>query len=71
MYQALFLSKNANCRPATSLKKETLTQVFFCEYVEISQGTFFTEDHRGQLLKTHRKNDCVKLFAITHLRIPS
>ena len=26
------------------IKKETLAQVFFCEFREISKNTFFTED---------------------------
>ena len=30
-------------RPATLLKKETLAQVFSCEFCEISKNTFFTE----------------------------
>ena len=30
-------------RPATSLKKETLAQVFSSEFWEISENTFFTE----------------------------
>ena len=30
-------------RPATLLKKESLTQVFTCEFCEISKNTFFTE----------------------------
>ena len=30
-------------RPATLLKKETLTQVFSCEFSEFSKNTLFTE----------------------------
>ena len=30
-------------RPATLLKKETLAQVFSCEFCEISKNTFSTE----------------------------
>ena len=30
-------------RPATLLKKETLGQVFSCEFCEISKNIFFTE----------------------------
>ena len=33
-------------RPATSLKKETLEQVFSCEFCVIYKGTFFTEHLR-------------------------
>ena len=29
--------------PATLLKKETLTQVFSCEFDEVLKNTFFTE----------------------------
>ena len=31
---------------ATLLKKETLTQVFFCEFCKIFNNTFFTEHLR-------------------------
>ena len=40
--QSLFLNKVAALRPATLLKKKTLTQVFSCEFCEISKNTFFT-----------------------------
>ena len=30
-------------RPATLFKKETLVQVFSCEFCQISKDTFFTE----------------------------
>ena len=33
-----------NLRPATLLKKETLAQVFSCEFCKISKNTFFTEN---------------------------
>ena len=33
--------------PATLLKKETLAQVFYCEFCEISKNTFF---HRTPLV---------------------
>ena len=33
-------------RPATLLKKETLAQVFSCEFCEIFKNTFFTEHLR-------------------------
>ena len=39
--QSLFFNKVAGLRPATSLKKETLAQVFSCEFCEISKNTFF------------------------------
>ena len=40
--ESLFLIK-LQARPATLLKKETLAQVFSCEFCEISKNTFFTE----------------------------
>ena len=41
--QSLFFSKVAGLRSATLLKKETLEQVFSCEFCQISKNTFFTE----------------------------
>ena len=40
--QSLFFNKVAGLKPATLLKK-VLTQVFSCEFCEISKNTFFTE----------------------------
>ena len=34
------------CRTSNFIKKETLAQVFSCEFWEILKGTFFTEDLR-------------------------
>ena len=42
MCQSLFYNKVADLRPAT-IKKDTLAQVFFCEFCKISKNTFFTE----------------------------
>ena len=39
--QSLFFNKVAGLRPATLLKKETLAQVFSCEFYEISKNNFF------------------------------
>ena len=39
----LCFNKVVGRRPATLLKKETLAQVFSCEFDEISKNTFFTE----------------------------
>ena len=39
--QSLFFNKVAGMRPATLLKKETLAQVFSCEFCEISKNTLF------------------------------
>ena len=57
-------------RPATLLRK-TLTQVFSCEFCEISTNTF---SYRNVLLKIHRKTPaseslfwCFKLVPIKHL----
>ena len=44
--QSLFLNKLAGLRPEEKIK-ETLAQVFFCEYCEISKITFFTEHLRA------------------------
>ena len=41
--ESLFLNKVTGLWPATLLKKETLAQVFSCEFYEISKNTFFTE----------------------------
>ena len=35
--------KKGKHRPCNFIKKETLTQVFSCEFCEISKNTFFTE----------------------------
>ena len=45
MPESLFLIK-LQARPATSLKKETLAQVFSFEFCEIFKNTFFTENLR-------------------------
>ena len=42
MPQSLF-NKVAGLRPANLLKKETLVQVFSCEFCEIFKKNFFTE----------------------------
>ena len=38
-----FFNKVAGLSSATLFKKETLVQVFSCEFCEISKNTFFTE----------------------------
>ena len=40
MCQSLFFNKVAGLRTVTSLKKETLAQVFSCEFCEISTNTY-------------------------------
>ena len=47
MCQSLFLNKVARLRPATLLKKETLAQVFSCEFCEIFKNAFFIERLRA------------------------
>ena len=37
------MKKGVLRRPATLLKKQTLVQVFSCEFCKISKNTFFTE----------------------------
>ena len=43
LFQSLVFNKVAGLRSATLLKKETLAQVFSCEFCEIFKNTFFTE----------------------------
>ena len=43
LYQSLFFKKVADLT-CIIIKKENLTQVFFCEFYEISKNIFFTED---------------------------
>ena len=38
-----FFNKVAGLRPANFIKKETLSQLFSCEFCEISKNTFFKE----------------------------
>ena len=40
------MKKGVLRKPATLLKKQTLAQVFACEFHEISKNTFFTEHLR-------------------------
>ena len=47
LYQSLFFNKVAGLRSATLLKKETLVQVFSCEFCEIAKNTFL---HRATLV---------------------
>ena len=48
--QNLFFNKVSGLRPATLLKKGTLTQVFSCELCEISIRTPFLTEHLWWLL---------------------
>ena len=48
--QGLYFNKGARLRPASLFKKETLVQVFSCEFCEIFENTFFIEHLRWLLL---------------------
>ena len=61
--QSLFFGKIAGLRPATLLNKETLAQVFSCEFWEISKNTFFTGDIRCLLLNNCRMIPSCSMFA--------
>ena len=59
-----FRSSHQRClKPATLLKKETLAQVFSCEFCEISKNTSFTEH-----LQTTASKGFVKITAKRDLR---
>ena len=47
LYQSLFFNKVAGLRSVTLLKKETLVQVFSCEFCEIAKNTFL---HKATLV---------------------
>ena len=47
MCRNLFFDKVKLCRSETSLKYESLVQVFSCEFCKISKKTFFAEHHRA------------------------
>ena len=78
--QSLFFNKVASLRPEASnfIKKETLAQVFSCEFCETSKNTFF---YRTPLVAAseHRKcwycfkqkfNVLNEIFAATNLQVP-
>ena len=44
LFQSLLINKDAGIRPETLLKKETLAQVFSCEFCEISKNIFFSQN---------------------------
>ena len=44
-------------------KKETLAQVFSCEFYEISKNTFLDRNFRWPLLYSGGKSNCVKATA--------
>ena len=49
--QSLFFNKVAGLRPASLLKKETLTQMFSCEFREVSKDTFSQNTSRHSVIK--------------------
>ena len=61
--QSLFFNKVTGLRPATLLKKETLAQVFFCEFCEISKNDFFTERLGRLLLNFMKKETPTQIFS--------
>ena len=51
-------TKKSRPRPATLLKKESLAQMFSCEFCEISKNTIFTEHLHTTAFKTsYMSND--------------
>ena len=58
---SLFFNNVAGLRPKACnfIKKETLAQVFSCEFYEISNNTFFTEHLRWLLLRLCLRIDSV------------
>ena len=46
MCQSLFFNKVADLKQRNSFKKETLAQLFFCEFCEISKNAFLPEHLR-------------------------
>ena len=62
--QSLFFNKVAALRLATLLIKETLAQVFSCEFCEISNNTFFTEYSGRLLLKGINLNLMISKFVV-------
>ena len=47
LYQILFFNKAAGFKTAILLKRETLTQVFSCEFCEIFKNTFLLKNTSG------------------------
>ena len=64
-----FLQECTCCRPACNfIKTETLAQVFFCEFCEISKNTFFIE-HLWWLLFVFVKLQAHKLALLINFNI--
>ena len=64
LYQSLFLNKVTGLRPATLLKKETLVQVFYYEFCEISKNTFFYKTPLVAASPNHGYMHCAILKAL-------
>ena len=54
-------------RPAIFLEKQTLTQVFSCEFCEISENTFFTE--QGDLISIKQGVQGLQAFSLCVLTV--
>ena len=75
--QSLFFNKVADLRPATLLKKDsgnfikkkTLTQVFPCEFCDISKNTFSYRTPPVAASAMTNQNLRIELFALLALRI--
>ena len=59
--QTLFFNKIAGLRPLLKhfIKKESLAQIFSCEFCEISKNTIFTE-HLRTTASTYLRKDFIK-----------
>ena len=71
----LFYNKVAGLETCNSIKKETLAQVFLCEFWEISKNTFLKEHLRATASTLHPNSHYPKLlvksyftFTILHCR---
>ena len=54
-------------RPAIFLEKETLAQVFSCEFCEISENTFFAE--QGDLISFKQGVQGLQVFSLCVLTV--
>ena len=61
---AIFTRKHLcwSLRPTTLLKKETPTQMFFCEYWDISKKTYFEENLHTIAYEMTLGSDCFQHF---------
>ena len=68
--EGLFYNKVACLRPATLFKKETLTQVFSCQFCEISKTPFFIEHLLRLLRNASINNNSFKYICVGVCLIP-